>query len=222
MNAYHGDDLGMRLRRSLADRLTESRDLRSPLWRRAVETTPREAFLPDDVFRNVDGQWEPVCRAQFGDEAWLRMAYQDQTIVTQCNEIGEPVSSSTLPGLVVRMLEYLDLREGDKVLEIGTGTGYSTALMCQRLGPESVTSIEIDSDVAERAAAALRGLARTGADHRGRTPRSSGQRTLRPDHRHVRRAPHPQGMAAEEPQGRDHPGHLVGLAARIRPGQDDS
>ncbi|MEO3793411.1 ATP-grasp peptide maturase system methyltransferase [Nonomuraea sp. B10E15] len=142
----------------MADQLREGRDLRSPLWRRAVETVPREAFLPDDVFRNIDGRWEPVCRAQFGDEAWLRLVYEDRTIVTQRNEIGEPTSSSTLPGLVVRMLEYLDLHEGDKVLEIGTGTGYSTALMCQRLGPELVTSIEIDPAVAERAAAALRGL----------------------------------------------------------------
>ncbi|TDE41326.1 methyltransferase domain-containing protein [Nonomuraea mesophila] len=148
----------MRLRRSLADQLTESRDLRSPLWRRSVETVPREAFLPDDVFRDVDGQWEPVSRAQMGDEAWLRLVYEDRTIVTQRNDFGEPTSSSTLPGLVVRMLEYLDLREGDKVLEIGTGTGYSTALMCRRLGPELVTSIEIDPDVAERAAAAVRGL----------------------------------------------------------------
>lgn len=48
-----------------------------------------------------------------------------------------------------------DVAEGHTVLEIGTGTGYSTALACERLDPADVTSIEIDPRRLEQAAGAL-------------------------------------------------------------------
>ncbi|MGW0590967.1 rRNA adenine N-6-methyltransferase family protein [Streptosporangium sp. NPDC002607] len=53
------------------------------------------------------------------------------------------------------MLEAARISGGEKVLEIGTGTGYSTALMCHRLGDKAVTSIEYDQVVARRARDAL-------------------------------------------------------------------
>jgi protein-L-isoaspartate O-methyltransferase len=60
-----------------------------------------------------------------------------------------------MPGLVMFMLEALDVRGGHRILEIGTGTGYSTALLCHRLGSGCVTSIEYDPTIADRARAAL-------------------------------------------------------------------
>ncbi|MGJ3561764.1 hypothetical protein ACR6C2_40100 [Streptomyces sp. INA 01156] len=61
------------------------------------------------------------------------MVHSDTTWVTQVDGIGareatapvagRPTSSGTLPSLVARMLELADVRDGHRVLEIGTGTG---------------------------------------------------------------------------------------------------
>jgi hypothetical protein len=50
------------------------------------------------------------------------------------------------------MLDLARIREGHKVLEIGTGTGYSTAIVCSRLGDKNVYSIEYDPGLAAAAA----------------------------------------------------------------------
>ncbi|WP_067485571.1 ATP-grasp peptide maturase system methyltransferase [Actinomadura hibisca] len=157
------------LRHILADELERSGDLYSPQWRRVVERVPRHLFVPE-FFRRADSDrgtlWEPVSREHELDR-WLDLAYRNETWVTQLDGhltphdltepvSGNPTSSSTLPGLVVEMLEYLAVDDGTRVLEIGTGTGYSTALMCDRLGDDHVTSVEVDPDVAAGAAAALR------------------------------------------------------------------
>ncbi|MUL41584.1 hypothetical protein FZ103_10420 [Streptomonospora sp. PA3] len=160
------------LRRELADRLAAEGLLRSPSWRAAVEAVPRELFLGQAVFRfetdETKPPWTPVRRSDADEPAWLAMAYADRTWVTQVEDVpadraegpldGAPTSSSSLPGLVVGMLEDLDVHEGHSVLEIATGTGYSTALLCHRLGAEAVTSVEIDPRVAERARRALHAI----------------------------------------------------------------
>ena len=156
-----------RLRRDLADRLVRTGCLHDPAWREAVESVAREPFLGPAIARATEygDRWEVVRREEMTGDEWLELVYRDETWVTQVDGVlveevrglacGVPTSSSTLPGLVVRMLEAAGISDGEKVLEIGTGTGYSTALMCHRLGDGAVTSVEYDRVVAGRARDAL-------------------------------------------------------------------
>ncbi|MEU5398243.1 hypothetical protein ABZ348_02935 [Streptomyces sp. NPDC005963] len=65
--------------------------------------------------------------------------------------MGGPLSSVSAPWLVAMMLERLQIRPGDRVLEVGSG-GYNAALLCHLVGPDgAVISRDIDPDVIERA-----------------------------------------------------------------------
>ncbi len=159
----------VRLRQALAERLEEGSVLKTPGWRKAVEAVPRELFLPT-FFKHKTGpdglfHYTPVSR-DTDESDWLTLVYRDETWVTQLDGhvtpdatdgpvTGFPTSSSTMPSTVVGMLEALDVDDGMKALEIGTGTGYSTGLLCHRLGEDNVTSVEVDPAVSGRADTAL-------------------------------------------------------------------
>ncbi|MFF4815268.1 ATP-grasp peptide maturase system methyltransferase [Kitasatospora sp. NPDC001309] len=155
------------LRRRLAEELAAAGYLRTEPWRYAVEAVPRQKFLTGGFFEQVPGSvptaWRPVLPDA---DDWLSRCYADESLVTQIagtvvpgdirGEIMRaPTSSSTMPNLVVRMHEELRVEDGHRVLEVGTGTGYSTALLCRRLGDDLVTSVEVDPDVSLRAKNAL-------------------------------------------------------------------
>jgi methyltransferase of ATP-grasp peptide maturase system len=157
------------LRLRLASDLTAGGFVRSPAWQAAVQAVPRHIFLPE-FFTMLDGPdgtlWTPVTSQRCADAPWAALTYADDSLVTQLDGhlfphdvdgpvAGNPTSSATMPRLVTRMWEDLNVEDRSRVLEIGTGSGYSTALGCQRLGDDLLTSIEIDSDVAAKAAHAL-------------------------------------------------------------------
>jgi protein-L-isoaspartate(D-aspartate) O-methyltransferase len=136
-------------------------------WRPALLAVPRHEFLPNTVWvKSDDGPpaYVPLHREQDPDR-WLRLAYAaDDGVVTQVDDgcpsgpgVGGslPSSSASGPVIVAVMLAALDAREGHRVLEVGTGTGYNAALLAHRLGAERVTSIEIDPDIATHARKAL-------------------------------------------------------------------
>ncbi|MEU0977707.1 methyltransferase domain-containing protein [Streptomyces griseus] len=137
--------------RELADR-----GLLTGRWRRVFEAVPRSRFVPADVWRQLPDRCEPVV----GTDAWLALVNSDEPVVTQLDDgaaggPGVATSSNSMPSMVARMLGLLAVEDGQRVLEIGTGTGYVCALLCERLGDVLVHSVELDPVVARQAAEAL-------------------------------------------------------------------
>lgn len=141
----------MDAQRDLAERLGD----RLPAeWRAAYAANPRHLFLPDRIWTTVD---EPVDRVT-DPEGWLAYAYSDDSVITQLHdgaegsENGYPISSScSMPAVVLTMLSHLDVHPDQRVLEIGTGTGWNAALLAHRLGDAQVVTIEVDPAVADTA-----------------------------------------------------------------------
>ncbi len=140
---------------ALADKLTADGDLHTTRWRAAVCAVPRHELVPryyeqeGTTYRLVAPDDDASRRA------WLDLVYSDTTLITAvvADSSGRqvPVSSSTKPDLMVRMLEALDVCDGDRVLEIGTGTGYNAALLSHRLGADRVFSIDLRPELVDNA-----------------------------------------------------------------------
>ncbi|MFJ3970914.1 methyltransferase [Streptomyces parvus] len=137
--------------RDLADR-----GLLTGRWRQVFEAVPRSRFVPATVWRQLPDRCEPVV----GADAWLALVNSDEPVVTQLDDGAEggpgiATSSNSMPSMVARMLKLLDVEDGQRALEIGTGTGFVSALLCERLGDDLVHSVELDPVVARQAAEAL-------------------------------------------------------------------
>ncbi|RBQ17779.1 methyltransferase, FxLD system [Spongiactinospora rosea] len=93
----------------------------------AFLTVPRHVFLPETPVEQV---------------------YRDEAIVTKRGADGMPTSSSSQPTIMAAMLGQLAVRPGDRVLEIGAGTGFNAALLAALTGPDGeVVSVDIDPDL---------------------------------------------------------------------------
>lgn len=88
-----------------------------------------------------------VPRHRFVDDGAQRLAYSDQPI-----PIGHGATISQ-PYVVAKMTELARVRPGDRVLDVGTGSGYQAAVLAE-MGAE-VYGIEIVPELALRAAAVL-------------------------------------------------------------------
>lgn len=105
--------------------------VRVPKVYEAFRAVPRHLFLPHTP---------------------LDQAYADEAVPLKYDQSGRLISSCSQPTMIAIMLEQLDVRPGHNVLEIGTASGYTAALLHHIVGPQGyVTTIEVDRELAEQA-----------------------------------------------------------------------
>ena len=97
-----------------------------------------------------------VDRRDFVPDVAAGEAYADAPVVLQVDRAGRPISTVSQPTMVALMLEQLQVRPGDHVLEIGTASGYNAALLAALTGGAgAVVTIELDAGLARLAAGRL-------------------------------------------------------------------
>jgi len=109
-------------RQAMVENQIEARDLSDPAVLEAMRTVPRHLFVPVE---------------------YLDQAYNDHPLPIG---YGQTISQ---PYIVALMTDLIDLRPGERVLEIGTGSGYQAAILAQVTG--QVYTIEIIPELAGRA-----------------------------------------------------------------------
>jgi len=126
------DDIDVRSigqRQALVASHIESRGVRDPRVLAAMRHVPRHEFVP---------------------EQWKHLAYRDQPL-----PIGYDQTISQ-PYIVALMSESLVLQGDEIILEVGTGSGYQAAVLCELAA--QVYTIEIVPQLAQRAEDVLRSL----------------------------------------------------------------
>lgn len=125
----------------LVAQLTSSGVLQDPAVAAAFRAVLRHDFLPDRPLDEV---------------------YEDTAIMTKIGPAGVAVSSSSQPAIMAIMLEQLRPEPGNRILEVGAGTGYNAALLAHLAGlAGQVVTVDIDAELCQRARA---NLLRAGAE----------------------------------------------------------
>jgi protein-L-isoaspartate(D-aspartate) O-methyltransferase len=115
-----------------------------------VDTQIRARGVTDEA---VLAAMEKVPRHEFVLERYLEEAYADHPLPIG---YGQTISQ---PFIVAWMTELLEIKPGDKVLEIGTGSGYQAAVLAEIT--DQVYTVEIIGDLAKSAEERLKRLGYT-------------------------------------------------------------
>jgi protein-L-isoaspartate(D-aspartate) O-methyltransferase len=100
----------------------------------------KSGFLNDD---KVESAIRKMTRHEFVPTLLKEEAYEDTPLSIIKNQ------TISQPSVVSRMTEWLDIQEGQKILEIGSGSGWQTAILSYLVGHGKVYSIERHSELAE-------------------------------------------------------------------------
>ena len=119
------------LRGLMVDQLKKRGLELEPAIEAAFRTVPREEFLPGIPLEGV---------------------YSGDAVITKHDDEGRPISSSSEVGIMIAMARLLDVAPGQRILEIGAGTGYNAAVLAQLVGERgAITTMDIDPEVAAEA-----------------------------------------------------------------------
>jgi protein-L-isoaspartate(D-aspartate) O-methyltransferase len=129
------DSAYVRSRALMVERHLKARGIDDPLLLAAMGTVPRETFVPEHLQEFV---------------------YEDSALPI---ESGQTISQ---PYIVARMIELAEIKPGDKVLEVGAGSGYAAAVMSRMAN--KVFAIERHDELAKLAAARLKRLGYANAE----------------------------------------------------------
>lgn len=125
------DENFQKYQQALVEQMKKANQLTTPLIEEAFLKVPRHLFLLEEPLDKV---------------------YSDEAIVVRRGAQGQWTSSSSQPAIMAVMLEQLDLKPGQRVLEIGTGTGFNAALIASIVGPSGkVVTLDIQPDLIEYA-----------------------------------------------------------------------
>ncbi|MDH6221503.1 methyltransferase, FxLD system [Streptomyces pseudovenezuelae] len=120
-----------RLRNALVDQIQADGHARTTSVETALRTVPRHLFVPD---------------------APLADAYANVPVNIKYDTDGTSISCASQPSVVALMLDQLQAQPGERILELGAGTGYNAALIGHLVGSDGhVTTIDVDDDLIEGA-----------------------------------------------------------------------
>lgn len=122
----------------------------------AYFATPRHLFIDKLLDYNEAKEIVEITVTEENLAHYLPALYANQPVALAKNSQNVVISSISQPSLVLMMLKKIDLKKGQKVLEIGTASGWNAAMMSKLVGENgAVHTIEIISDLAIRAKAKL-------------------------------------------------------------------
>jgi protein-L-isoaspartate(D-aspartate) O-methyltransferase len=142
--AASGTDSLEAKRQAMVAQQLKARDITDPRVLAAMRQVPRDRFVPEDL---------------------RSLAYEDHALPIG---LGQTISQ---PYIVALMTQWAEIKPGDKVLEVGTGSGYQAAVLAELT--DRVFSIELIAELAEAARTRLRDLGygrvqvRTGDGYKG-------------------------------------------------------